>query len=194
MKVVKMNIEFSVLGKEIETPRVILRPFEETDLKDFNEYASVPGVGELAGWPHHKNLEESKEKLSIILDKKDTFAIFHKKDKKVIGSFSLRSSWSSRNKVYEHLKAKEIGYVLAKPYWGQGIVPEIVEYVKDFAKNELGIQALGVAYMGENNQSRRVIEKAGFTYIETGKFYLKHLEKELDDHRYIFIFNTIKMS
>lgn len=45
-----MNADFRINGKVIETERLILRPFKQTDLEDFYEYASVEGVGEMAGW------------------------------------------------------------------------------------------------------------------------------------------------
>lgn len=44
-----MNADFRINGKVIETERLILRPFRQTDLEDFYEYASVEGVGEMAG-------------------------------------------------------------------------------------------------------------------------------------------------
>ena len=47
-----MNADFRINGKIIETERLILRPFTQADLGDFYEYASVEGVGEMAGWKH----------------------------------------------------------------------------------------------------------------------------------------------
>ena len=43
-----MNANFRIDGKVIETKRLILRSFKQTDLEDFYEYASVEGVG--GGW------------------------------------------------------------------------------------------------------------------------------------------------
>lgn len=55
-----MAFTVDLSGVTLETKRLLLRPFEEGDLRDFNRYASVPGVGEMAGWPPHKSLDESK--------------------------------------------------------------------------------------------------------------------------------------
>ena len=52
-----MNADFEINGKVIETERLILRPFREEDLGDFYEYASVEGVGEMAGWKHHESID-----------------------------------------------------------------------------------------------------------------------------------------
>ena len=45
-----MNAPIDAADIHIETERLILRPWRESDLQDFYEYASVPGVGEMAGW------------------------------------------------------------------------------------------------------------------------------------------------
>ena len=55
-----MNADFRINGKVIETERLILRPFRQTDLEDFYEYASVEGVGERAGWKHHESIAVSQ--------------------------------------------------------------------------------------------------------------------------------------
>jgi len=185
-----MDIPFDVTGIEIETERLLLRPFAEADLEDFYAYASVPGVGEGAGWPHHESIETSRGILQGFLEKKDNFALFHKADKKVIGSLGLHSSWTSRNDQYKHLKAKEIGYVLAKSHWGQGLAPEAVKAVTSYGFNTLGLDAFGIAHFGENAASRRVAEKCGFTYIETGEYFSKQLQKKYDDIRHILISST----
>ncbi len=54
----------------LKTNRVILRNFTLGDLEDFHEYAKVSGVGEMAGWIHHKSLDESREILDIFIKKK----------------------------------------------------------------------------------------------------------------------------
>ena len=54
-----MNALFDITGITIETNRLILREWNQEDLDDLFEYASVPGVGELAGWPHHPHNKKS---------------------------------------------------------------------------------------------------------------------------------------
>ena len=53
-----MNKKIDISKTIIKTERLILRPWEYTDLQDFNEYASVDGVGQMSGWLPHKKLEE----------------------------------------------------------------------------------------------------------------------------------------
>lgn len=47
-----MDIEIDITDQLIETDRLILRAWKEDDLQDFFEYASIEGVGEMAGWRH----------------------------------------------------------------------------------------------------------------------------------------------
>ena len=70
-----MNAEFTLNEIQLETERLILRAFEQSDLDDFFEYASVEGVGEMAGWKHHESKEESQAILNSFVEHDKTFAI-----------------------------------------------------------------------------------------------------------------------
>jgi len=115
-----MYVPFDNTHITINTPRLLLRPFTQDDLQHFYEYASVPGVGELAGWPHHKTITESESELQLFIQSKSAFAIYHKADEKVIGAIGLWDSWTSREEAYKHLKAKNISYELSKCTGGKG--------------------------------------------------------------------------
>ncbi len=125
-----MNAEFKINGKQIETERLILRPFKQSDLNDFFEYASVEGVGELAGWQHHENKDISQRILDSFISEDKTFAICLKSNNKVIGSLGIEK-YGLEDKLTEfnNLKGREIGYVLSKDYWGQGLMPEAVKAI-----------------------------------------------------------------
>ena len=45
----------------LETERLILRPWDESDAEDLYRYASDPAVGPIAGWPVHTSVENSRE-------------------------------------------------------------------------------------------------------------------------------------
>ena len=158
-----MNATFEIGDSVIETKRLILRPFRQSDLCDFNEYASVPGVGEMAGWKHHETIEKTQEILDMFIKEDKTFAIVFKKNNKVIGSlgvekYGLEDKLTEFNGYY----GREIGYVLSKDYWGKGIMPEAVRAVIDYLFNDLNLDFLTCGYYDFNNQSKRVQEKCGF--------------------------------
>ena len=124
-----MDIQIDITDTVLETPRLILRPWRESDLEDFFAYASVEGVGEMAGWKHHESIEVSRAILGDFMSHKNVFALAHRESGRVIGSLGLHPSWANEDEAYRHLKVKEIGYVLSRDYWGQGLMPEAVKAV-----------------------------------------------------------------
>ena len=158
-----MNAKFDVTGIRLESSRLILREFTLDDVDDLFEYASVPGVGERAGWPHHPNKEESLYRVKHFIEEKHTFAIVYKENNKVIGSLGIEK-YGLEDKLSEFFdyQGREIGYVLSKDYWGRGLMPEAVNLVIDYLFNVLDYDFLLCAHYDFNNQSGRVQEKCGF--------------------------------
>ena len=70
-----MNAFTDISNTVLKTERLTLRPWRETDLEDFHEYCKVDGVGQMAGWNPHKNVEESKTILSHFIEGKHVFAL-----------------------------------------------------------------------------------------------------------------------
>ena len=158
-----MNANFEIGELVIETERLILRPFKQSDLHDFNEYASVPGVGEMAGWKHHETIAKTQEILDIFIKEDKTFAIVFKKSNKVIGSLGVEKyGLEEKLTEFKSYYGREIGYVLSKDYWGKGIMTEAVVAVIDYLFNSFGLDFLICGYYDFNSQSKRVQEKCGF--------------------------------
>lgn len=158
-----MNVTFKINGNQIETERLILRAFEPTDLEDFYEYASVEGVGEHAGWRHHKNKDETQQILNNFIQHDKTFALVLKSNHKVIGSLGIEE-YHLEDKLSEFFeyKGREIGFVLSKAYWGKGIMTEAVKAVIDYLFNKMDFDFLLCGYYENNLRSKRVQEKCGF--------------------------------
>ena len=182
-----MDVNIDVSEIVIKTKRLILRAWRETDLADLYAYASVPGVGEMAGWKYHRSTEVSQMVLQSFIDDKDVFAIVHQRDSKVIGSLGLHYSWANEEDEYKSLKAKEIGYILSKDYWGQGITAEAVRAVIEYCSANFDIEAFTCRHFSDNIQSRRVIEKSGFTFVKESDFYSKQLQQTFADLKYIWM-------
>ncbi len=159
-----MNAPVDVTNIRIETARLILRPWRESDLEELFAYASVPGVGEMAGWAHHETLEESKVILNMFLRGNKTLALELKETGRVIGSLGLEEL--DPDPVGPGKLGREIGYVLGKPYWGRGLMPEAVKAVIDYCFGVLHYDYLTCGHFLQNSQSRRVIEKCGFHYLK----------------------------
>ncbi|MCB9035719.1 MAG: GNAT family N-acetyltransferase [Lewinellaceae bacterium] len=61
-----------------------------------------------------------------------------------------------------HRKNAELGYWLAEPYWGQGIVTRAIPQMVDYGFQHWDINRIFARPFGTNIASQRVLEKAGF--------------------------------
>ena len=172
-----MDITVDISKVVLETDRLLLRGWREKDVDDFFEYASVDGVGEMAGWKHHETLETTRQILHGFIREKNVFAVVNKDNDKVIGSLGLHESWANGDDRAKNLKVKEIGYVLSKAYWGNGLMPEAVKAVMAFCFERCGLEALTCSHFETNSQSKRVIEKCGFSYVGNSEFFAKNASK-----------------
>lgn len=147
----------------IETERLILRPWKETDAADLYEYAKDPAVGPAAGWPPHKNEDESRTVIKNVLSGPEAYAVCLKTDGKAIGAIELLlHSKPAKNEC-------ELGYWIGKPFWGQGLIPEAAQALLARAFEELGMQTVWCGYYHGNEKSKRVQEKLGFRYQRTNE-------------------------
>lgn len=168
-------------GIILENDIYMLREFKVDDLNDFYEYAKEEGVGEAAGWPHHTSIEITKNVLDNFIKGKNVFAIYHKLDKKVIGSVGLHSDYNQEVfKKYVNNKIIEIGYVLSSAYWGKGIMPTILHILIDYLFKNMNYDYITAAYFLENQQSKRVQEKVGFMEYKIDKYYSSLLNKNFE--------------
>ena len=106
----------------METDRIILRPWRESDAEALFKYASDPNVGPRAGWPPHKSVEESLEIIRTVFHNDHTWAIELKQTGESIGCIGYYLYGESNITIGEH--DAEVGYWVAKPYWNQGICSE----------------------------------------------------------------------
>ena len=167
-----MNIPVDISNTILKTERLVLRPFRESDLDDFYEYAKVDGVGQMAGWTPHKDKQETAKILKSFIAKKRTFAI--EKDGKVIGSFGIDNYDEDDLPELKYIRAQELGCIVSKDFWGQGIAKETTEAVIDYLFNTLDVEFLVLGHISWNNQSARVQDKMGVQYFKETEYKTKY--------------------
>lgn len=160
-----MNTPIDISGVTLKTDRLTLRPWRETDLEDFYAYASVDGVGQMAGWSPHKDREESRRILGHFIAGMHIFALEYRG--RVIGSLGIEEYDEEHYPELHNLSGREIGYVLSKEYWGRGLMPEAVKAVISYLFDTVKLDFILAGHFDWNRQSARVIEKCGFQYIKT---------------------------
>jgi len=149
-------------GKILETTRLILRRWEDSDAEDLYKYACDPDVGPIAGWPPHQSIEESRDVIRNVFNGEEAYAVCLKEDGKAIGAIELKLN--GHTDMTERDDECELGYWLGKPFWGRGIMPEAVKEMLRHAFEDCGMQKVWIGYYEGNTRSKRVQEKCGFKY------------------------------
>lgn len=149
----------------LETKRLILRPWEESDASELYRYAKDPRVGPIAGWPPHTSPENSLEIIRNVLSAPETYAVVLKENRALAGSVGIMRAGHGSAPMEE--TEAEVGYWIGVPFWGQGLIPEAVECLLKRCFTDLGCTAVWCGYYDGNEKSKRVQEKCGFIYHHT---------------------------
>jgi RimJ/RimL family protein N-acetyltransferase len=140
-----------------ETSRLYLRPPTLEDAEAvFQQYAQDTEVTKYMTWRPHANIQTTREFIERCLavwENETTFPwmIIRKDGQEVMGMIELR------------LKAfkTEVGYVLARAYWGQGFMPEAAKAIVEWALAQPEIYRVWAVCDVDNLASARVLEKIG---------------------------------
>lgn len=152
---------------EMQTERLILRSWQESDAESLYKYAKDPDVGPIAGWPVHTSVENSLEIIKTVLSADGTYAVCLKSDNKAIGSVGLTVGKASNLNLPD--TEGEIGYWIGVPFWGQGLIPEAVKEMIRHGFEDLKLEKIWCMCFDGNIKSKRVQEKCGFVYHHTDK-------------------------
>ena len=146
----------------LETDRLILRPWRESDAEECYKYAKDPRVGSMCGWSIHASVEDSRRIIRGVLSVPETYAIVLKETKLPIGSIDLH-----RRDLTERDSEAELGYWIGVPYWGRGFASEAARELLRHAFEDLDLRCVWCGYYAGNERSKRILEKLGFRYRRT---------------------------
>lgn len=149
----------------LQTERLILRPWTDSDAASLFTYAGDPAVGPAAGWPPHKDEAESLHIIQKVFNSPECYAICEKDSGLAIGAIELKVG--ERTDMTDRTDECELGYWLGRPFWGRGYMPEAVSAILRHGFIDLGMRTVWCGYYDGNEKSRRVQEKAGFVYHHT---------------------------
>ena len=146
-------------GLPLETARLVLRPFRESDLADVHEYARDPEVTRHLRWGPNAAPETLSFLRRAIAQTRAPetshydLAVVERTSARVRGGLSLLERTPG---------LVEIGYCFARPAWGLGYATEAVRSAVRFA----GVRFEGAELFGlvtpDNTASERVLLRAGF--------------------------------
>ncbi len=155
-----MDFPASPLGLPLlETPRLLLRKLQLEDVPDVFQYNSDPEVVRYLLWNRHTSESETRADLQRVIERYGKtsdlrWGIELKTTGRVIGGCKLACRM-------EHKRA-EIGYVLARPHWGQGYAAEAAREILRYGFEELELGRIEALTFAEHAASGRVLDKCGF--------------------------------
>lgn len=160
-----------------------------TDIKDgdqpaFIEHLQVKQIyDQTANVPYPYTEKEANEWIGIVAEEtrkqgRSVIWAIRKKDGALIGCIGFHGF----NLGKSH--RAEIGYWLAKPYWGSGIMTEAVKKVCKVGFEEFGLVKITAHVFDFNAGSARVAEKAGFMLEATLRMHYKKDGKIFDCKAY----------
>jgi ribosomal-protein-alanine N-acetyltransferase len=150
----------------VETPRIRLRPLAASDADAFFPLVSDPQLSPMMTWRAHADIAETRDWLrgsSEALAKGTDVAWAIEHDGAVAGCIGLhRITWTHLAVRYDRA---ELGYWLARPLWGKGLMTEAATLAMRWGFETLGLHKITVYCFDDNVGSRRVIEKVGFRFV-----------------------------
>ncbi len=171
-------------GKSIvQTERLLIREFEEGDLDPLAAMLSDPDVMRFS-----VNGVMSREKSLNFLKScmeqyqqygYSSWTVETLEDKSFVGFVGLAVSDASGDP-----KAVDIGYRLAKHYWGKGFATEATRAIVKHGFQNLGIQKITCVVIPEHDASIKVAEKIGFSDFidsEEGGLAVRRYEMTQDE-------------
>ena len=148
-----------MLSPNLETDRLILRRYNETDLNAFYEILHDDRLHMYIPFPDLTMDEEleyiRKCMANVETDKCEKWSIVLKENNDTIGNISVNTVNSKHNYCV-------VGYVIRYDYWGHGYAAEALKVVSDYLLDS-GYYLVECTCNELNTQSSKVMVKAGFT-------------------------------
>jgi ribosomal-protein-alanine N-acetyltransferase len=171
----------------IETDRLLLRRPRPSDLDAVHYgYATDPDVTRYLTFRPTQALAETRAFLENAIaswsgEKSFTYAITLRPDDRLVGTIALRLGDYNA----------ELGYVLGRDYWGQGIMPEAAQPLVDWALAQPTIWRVWAICDVENIGSARVMEKVGMQREGLLRRRIMHPNVS-DEPRDVLIYSIVK--
>jgi len=151
---------------EIETARLYLRQFTPDDLDDLYRIYSDPEIMKYLTGVRTREATEIAIHTMLKRWEENNFgmwAVVHKIDRKMIGRCGLG--------FLDNTPEVELGYVLNKLYWNQGLVTEASLASLNYGFEILQLDRIVAIARPENIASQRVIQKVGMKYEKNAHYY-----------------------
>ncbi|GAB3289370.1 GNAT family N-acetyltransferase [Hymenobacter tenuis] len=151
-----------------------LRPWTEADLPNLVRYADNPAIAGFMNdqFPHPYTEETGRNFIAMASQPSPLHIFAIDVDGQAVGGSGIHPSSDIER------KNAELGYWLAEPFWGRGIITEAVKQMIEYGFRTFDITRIFARPFGTNLASQRVLEKAGFmlearfekTFFKNGQY------------------------
>ena len=171
---------------KIETPRLIIRPFQEKDADALYRIKTDPRVMEYC--PDFLDVDAKREDVPNYIrtfrkleedgdfDTWRCYAIENKVTGEVMGAITF----CKQNMLHEY----DMGWMMIGEYTGKGYASEAAEAFAEYFCRKHGVDYLTAVMDVDNPASRRTAEKSGFRLFEKRTVYDYHYNRYADDYFY----------
>lgn len=146
----------------LQSERLILRNFVESDLEPFLSYRNDPMVAKYQGWGIPYSRDKGQAFILSMLGKVDLkqdswiqFAVALKDSNQLVGDLGCYIKKDDERQA-------RIGFTLDSKYWRKGYITEIIPHLLDYLFEEMNIHRVAADCDVENIASQRTLEKLGF--------------------------------
>ena len=149
------------LSLPLTTDRLILRPFERSDLDDLNAYHALPSMQR---YVFHRSRDKAEVASALNIMRQHvglqrpgdtlTLAMVRKGDQKLIGQVSLH--WSDAT-----ASQGEVRYCINPSYSGQGFCAEALSALFDMAFDHFNIHRIMAKCDGRSHHSIKLMQQLG---------------------------------
>ncbi len=147
--------------KLLVTPRLLMRPFAESDLGDLSALFADPAVMQYIGPPDSLTPVDADDSLHEMMADLEAngygmLALIERREKRFIGRCGLTKREGSDE--------IELDFILSNHAWGKGYATEAAKEVLRYAFNVLKLKrVVGLAHPN-NRAAQRVLEKLGMKH------------------------------
>lgn len=152
----------------IESERIVLRKIDSADAPTLLKWGQDDIYHQTAGFEKFEDIKQAQRAANQYHKRPYSFAIIEKKTKKMIGLVELYERGLDEQAGL--LVTKDLGFMLDKKYWHQGLMTEALIVLINYAFGELKQQQLWAGTFPTNQSSQNILEKLGFKYIYTADF------------------------
>lgn len=158
----------------LETPRLILRKFRESDFADFCEFTTDPELCRMMGRDLISDAESARPTFEWLMNQeKRAYVLEYKENGKVIGNLTVYDSpppFVQSRKELEGKVGRSLSFSISRHCRRRGLMLEAVSHVIDHLFRAEQVDYINCGHFDFNIPSRELQRKLGFAYLCTERF------------------------